>query len=551
MQGAIMPTRLPPADDVLVRRLSRRALLRTALLAAPASVVLAACGAAPAVVPTVSQGSAPADATTAPAAPTVAPTAAAAAATARGVLRASHTLEWNGKEVLAPASPVRMFPTIELLYNRLVRQDEQGRPAPDLAVSWSSDPGAASWTFKLREGVSFHDGKPFTSADVAYTIRHVLDPKLESPGAAVLTIVDLDGLQTPDPQTIVFKLKQPHADFPLLLLHYSCYIIPDGSADTIGQSGIGTGPFKLQSFDPEASTVVVANDAYYEGPPKLERIEIVGIADSPGRTAALLAGQIDFEYVSQESAALVQANPAYTLTSLPAGDWLVMVMRVTDAPFDNPKVRQALKLLVDREAMVKTVLQGYGTVAGDQPVWPGDQYYLEVKRPQDVAQARTLLAEAGLPDGLKLTLHTSDKDQAMLNMSVAYKEMAALGGVEVEVVQNPADSYWNDIWMKVPFCTSSWGERQADQVLNEVFRSGASWNEANWNDAPFDTLLDDARRELDFAKRKAIYQQAQQLLADEGGSIIPLFQNQLLAHRQGVTGMDRRYYNWAEVAVSA
>jgi peptide/nickel transport system substrate-binding protein len=228
-----------------------------------------------------------------------------------------------------------------------------------------------------------------------------------------------------------------------------------------------------------------------------------------------------------------------------------MVMRVTEAPFDNPQVRQALKLVVDREAMVKTVLQGYGTVAGDHPVWSGDQYYLPVTRPQEIERAQALLAEAGFPDGLDVTLHTSDIDQAMLNMAVAYKEMAALANVRVEIKQSPADGYWNDVWLKVPFCTSSWGERQADQVLNEVFRSGASWNEANWNNATFDSLLDDARKALDFDERKAVYQQAQQLLSDDGGSIIPLFQNNLLAHRQGVEGMDRRRFNWSDVAITA
>jgi len=521
--------------------ISRRDLLRLALLGLPAGAVLAACGAAPAVAPTAAPGAAPAAGATAP----------VAVALARAALKASHTLEWAGKEVLAPASPLRMFPTIEMLYSRLVQHDSSGRPAPDLALSWAADETAQTWTFTLREGVSFHDGKPFSSADVAYTIRHVLDPALESPGAAVLTIIDLDSLATPDPQTVVFRLTQPHADFPLLLLHYSCYIIPEGSADTIGTTGIGTGPFKLESFDAEGTTAVVANDDYYAGPPLVERIEIVGIADSPGRTSALLAGQIDFDSVSQESAALVEQNPNFTLTSLPAGDWLVMAMNVTQAPFTDVRVREALKLLVDRDAMVQTVLQGYGTVTGDHPVWPGDQYFREFQRPRDVERARALLAEAGYADGLELTLETSDIDQAMLNMAIAYREMAAEGGVNVEVVQHPADGYWNDIWLKVPFCTSSWGERQADQVLNEVFRSGASWNETSWNNAEFDGLLDQARKALEFEPRKALYQQAQQLLAENGGAIIPMFQNNLLAHRKGVAGMDQRYFDWAKISVTA
>lgn len=516
-------------------RLSRRAMLRTALMTGAVGV-LAACGQ-----------------TTPAAAPTTAPAAATPTSVPvqRGTLRLAHTLEWAGKEVLGPASPVRFFPPVELLYNRLVRLDQRGRPAPDLAVSWEADATAQQWTFKLRQGVKFHDGRPFTSRDVLYTTRYVMNPDLESPGAAVLEIVDLAQLQAPDDYTVVFGLKQPHADFPLLLLHYSMYIIPDGIGDAIDTTGIGTGPFKLKQFAPDGTTIVVANDEYWDGKPGLEAIEMVGIADGEARTSALLADQIDYNDIAPETAELVRRNENYVLNSLPAGRWLVMVMRADTAPFDDPKVRMAMKLVVDREAMVKTVLSGFGQVAGDHSVWPGDQYFLKIDRPQDIARAKQLLAEAGYPNGLDVTLYTSSIDSYMIPMTVAYKEMAALAGINVEIKQESADGYWNDIWMQKPFCCSSWGERQADQVLNEVYRSSASWNETFWNNAEFDSLLDQARRELDFEKRKAIYQQAQQLLADDGGAIIPFFTDDLSAAHKRVRGVDRRYFDWARVTIEA
>ncbi|MCX7790948.1 MAG: ABC transporter substrate-binding protein, partial [Chloroflexaceae bacterium] len=434
------------------QRLTRRAMLR-AMLAAGGAGVLAACGqAAPAVLPTQ--------------APAAAPVAAA-----RGTLRLAHTLEWAGKEVLGPASPVRFFPPVSLLYNRLVRLDEAGRPAPDLAVGWEADATATRWTFKLRDGVTFHDGKPFTAQDVLYTTRYVMNPELESPGAAVLEIVDLEQLRAPDDRTVVFTLKQPHADFPLLLLHYSMYIIPDGIGDAINTLGIGTGPFKLQQFNPEGTTIVVANDAYWDGTPGLAGIEMVGIADGEARTAALLADQIDYNDVPPETAELVRRNPNYVLNALPAGGWLVMAMHTRQPPFTDPRVRKAMKLVIDREAMVRTVLSGYGQVASDHPVWPGDQYFLDISRKPDIAQAKQLLAEAGYANGLDVTLYTSSIDTYMIPMTVAYKEMAAEAGINVTIKQESADGYWNDIWMQVPFCCSSWGERQADQVLNEVFRS--------------------------------------------------------------------------------
>ncbi|MFM7678053.1 MAG: ABC transporter substrate-binding protein, partial [Roseiflexaceae bacterium] len=207
--------------------------------------------------------------------------------TSTGTLRLVHTLEWAGKEVLDPASPVRFFPTIDLLYNRLVRMDETGQLKPELAESWQSNAAATEWTFTLRKNVTFHNGAPFTAKDVLYTLNNVMNPKLESPGAAVLALVKTAEVTAPDDHTVVFPLAQPHADFPLLLLHYSMYIIPDGIGEAINTTGVGTGPFRLTQFAPEGVTTVVANPAYWDGAPGVAQVDIVGIADAEGRIAAL------------------------------------------------------------------------------------------------------------------------------------------------------------------------------------------------------------------------------------------------------------------------
>jgi len=469
-----------------------------------------------------------------------------------GTLRLVHTLEWGGKEVLHPASALRFFPTIELLYNRLVRMDQNEKLSPELAESWQSNEAATEWTFTLRKNVTFHNGVPFTAKDVLYTINSVLDPKLESPGAAVLAIVDAANVTAPDEYTVVIPLNQPHADFPLLLLHYSMYIIPDGIGEAINTTGIGTGPFILKQFAPEGMTTVVANPTYWNGAPGLAQVDIVGIADGEGRVSALLADQVDYvDDASPDSITLIEQKPDYAVINLQAGHWPVFVMNTTVAPFDDARVRMAMKLVIDREAMVKSVLSGYGTVAGDHPVWPGDQYYKEVPRPRDIEKAKALLAEAGFSNGLDVTLYTSDLDINMIPMSVLYKEMAAEAGITVNIQQSAADVYWNDIWMQQPFCCSSWGERTADQVLNEVYRSGATWNETFWSNATFDGLLDQARQQLDFPQRKALYQQAQQLLSDEGGAIIPFFTNTLAAAHKRVKNINTRFLDYAKVTIEA
>jgi peptide/nickel transport system substrate-binding protein len=470
-----------------------------------------------------------------------------------GVLRWAHYDEWAGKEVLDPASPNRFWESLGALYNRLVKPDDAGLPVPDLATEWMSDETAEAWTFKLRSDVTFHDGKPFTSADVLATMAHVLDPALESPGSSVLQIVDLEGSEALDDLTVTFKLKQPHADFPMLMLHYSMYIVPDGAdAKTIGETGIGTGPFRIDVFEPGGNTRVVANEDYWEGVPALSAMEFLPIADVEARVNALLAGQAD--YISElggTSVPLLQTGSDVVVQELPSGNWTTLVMNCTEAPFDNPEVRQAMKLVMDRPLAVQAVLQGHGVPAYDHPVWPGDPYVLEDIREQDVEQARQLLANAGFVDNLSVELHTSDLEAAMASLPVVYKEMAAEAGIDVEIIQNPADGYWNDVWMQVPFCTSSWGERPADQVLNEVFRAGASWNESFWEDETYGETLDAARRELDFEKRRALYQDAQRMLMNGSGNIIPFFTTDLRAMSGRVKNFPetQRDWNYFTVAV--
>lgn len=475
-----------------------------------------------------------------------APLARRALAADRGTLRLSHVLEWAGKESLDPASPRRMFPCVEMLYNRVVRLDEEGRPDRDLAITWKPDSTATEWTFQLRPNVTFHDGSKLVAADVLSTLRRVLDPALASPGAAALEIIDPARLRAPDDRTVVVGLKRPHADFPVLLAHYSCYVTRS--------PGVGTGPFKLGAFAPQGITSLIGNEAYWDGPPGLARIEIVGIADQEARVSALLADQLDYLSGCTAAAADVVAKDGrFRLDELATGAYCCMAMRVDRAPFDRLEVRQALKLAADRPRLIQAALGGHGRVAGDQPVWPGDPYAVTVEPPRDIPRAKALLAQAGFKDGVDLTLVTAPVIDGLVPMAIAYREMAAEAGIRITVRQAPADGYWERVWRQESFCCSAWGERPADQALAELFRAGAPWNETGWSSRPFEDKLEAARRELDFARRQTLYREAAAIVATESGSLIPFFRNQMRAVSRRVTGIPATYrdFDWSKVALAA
>ncbi len=188
------------------------------------------------------------------------------------------------------------------------------------------------------------------------------------------------------------------------------------------------------------------------------------------------------------------------------------------------RVRQALKAVIDRQLLVDTVLFGYGTAGNDNPVpptWPV-AYRSDVK-PQDIDLAKELLAEAGYPNGLTIELNTAEGGPGMVNFAQAFQQMAAKAGITIELINNPAESYWDVIWMKKPFFTSSWSSRPAVEGLAYTFTCDATYNEARWCNEEFDGLLEKARSETDAKKRDDLYREAQKILSEEGGIIIPFF----------------------------
>lgn len=460
----------------------------------------------------------------------LAPPAAAQDEAADGqTLRIPHELGWGGAESPDPISPDRFFEVAQTVYSRLVRQGYDGSIEPDLATDWSASEDARTWTFQLRDGVTFHNGEAFDASDVAFSLLRIKSEEIGSPVRAVLDLIE--EVRVVDPLTVEVVLSQPHADFPVLLTDYRVRMLDEGTCggdmDALCEEGVGTGPFAIEEYDPAGTTTLSRFEDYWEGPAGVSAMEIIAIPDQQARIAALQAGQIDVVFeVTAPQAPLFEDDESFVVQRTPTGRWLTLAMNTQEPPFDDPRVRKALRTVVDREAMGKLVLgEGGYVVTCDNPVWSGDPYRADLSCPQDVEGARALLTEAGYPDGIEVELIVSDIVEGVMRMAEVYQAQAEAAGIEVDLTVAPADGYWSDVWMQEPFVASSWSQRPADQILNEAYRAGAAWNETFFEAPTFEADLDAAREALEFDERKTLYGEAQEMLFEEGGSFIPFHIN--------------------------
>ena len=472
--------------------------------------------------------------------------------TLAATLRLSHNMDFRGAESLDPISPTRFVQANQMIYDRLVRLAPDGEPEPQLAESWQSNDRADLWFFDLRNQVHFHNGRLFSARDVVYTFRRIIDPGTRSAVSAVLGIID--EVTAVSSQRVSFKLKSPHTEFPVLLADYRVRIIPEQARLDTPVLGIGTGPFRLVRFDPEGVTRLAANNDYWDGAPRVEQVELLAIADSNSRLQALQAGQVDWlENVTGKQKPLFEKHHKLWTQVIATGGWRGIAFRTDKPPFDDPRVRKAVRIAVDRQKVMQLVSgKEGGTIACDSPVWPGDRYRTEIHCEQDIASAKALLAKAGYPQGLAFDLYTSDLEPEFIPMAEAYQQQAAKAGITVTIRRVPADSYWQSYWKQVPAILTRFSQRPADQILNEVFRSGALWNDSGFSQPEFDQLLDYARSEFSIPEKQLAYQHLQEFLYDSGGTFIPyhISQMRVLSKRiEPFEGIEYFSIPWHKIAI--
>ena len=415
------------------------------------------------------------------------------------------------------------------LRNNLTEIAPDGSLLGELAESWEASGDAITWTFKLRQGVEFHNGKSLDANDVVATFNHHRGEDTKS--AAKGIVEPIEDVRADGSDTVVFQLKGGNADFPFLVSDYHLTICPakdDGTMDW--ESGVGTGGYVLESFEAGVNTIVKRNPNYWkEGRAFFDSIENLFIADAAARTNAVKTGEIHaMSNLDLKTLHLLEKDEGLNVFPVTGNKHATLPMLTDVAPFDNKDVRLALKYAINREEILRKIIRGQGEVGNDSPVGPANIYRATPEelpqRQYDPDKAKFHLKQAGM-DSLSVEIHLADTAfEGAIDSGLLYSESAKAAGIDIKVVREPDDGYWSNVWLVKPWCASYWGGRPTeDWVFSQIYSSGADWNEARWENERFNQLLVEARGELDTGKRRELYVEMQRIVSEDGGSVIPIF----------------------------
>jgi peptide/nickel transport system substrate-binding protein len=429
---------------------------------------------------------------------------------------------------------------LSALYEPLVKLNSAFEPVPALAERWESSADAKTWTFHLRRGVKFHNGKEMDAEDVVFSFKRLMDPAMGSAGAAALKALDRNGISAVDKYTVRFVSSGPVAELPIMIRNKYTLIVPAGSKrEDLRRKAVGTGPFLQESFTLGAPyNELKRNPNYWRaGLPKAECLRLANVPDATARIAALNSGEGDIiPYVDNVTLASLKSNSKVKISRADGGTSWMLTMWIDTPPFNDVRVRSAMKMVVDRKAMVDLLLLGDGIPGNDSPMPPNSPWAVSSEVPkQDIAGAKKLLAAAGHANGITVDFNITERI-AHVAFAQAYAAMAAPAGIKVNIIKHPSQAYGADVVPKVPFKLITWAARPPQEALSVDYRKGAAINGSRWFRDDFDTLLDRASEELDIGKRKALYQQAQLMLVKEGGIIVPYFEPMATAMRSVCTG---------------
>ena len=452
----------------------------------------------------------------------------------------------NGSvETISPLATIGISDFVRLfsLYDPLFFPGPNGTTIPALAESATPSADAKTWTFQLRRGVVWHDGKPFTADDVVYTVQHSWGDKTNIFNAVLATIVDFGKARKVDDHTVQIVLKVAIADFTTVTCFPNCYIVQDGTKNF--GNGNGTGPFTLKTFKPGSYSLFSANKNYWRhnGPYVDSLVVDSSYISDQSRLNALLANAIDV--APGVPPALAQANARtgrIVLGNQPGPGFVGPVMRVDQGALKNPVIRQALKLIPDRDQFVSNVYQGYATLANDAPGFTNKYWADDLKQVQDIDQAKALLKSAGASD-LRLALKTSTVVPGQSDTATLLQQQAKQAGVTIDVQRyTPAEFYTPQAGFftrdfSVTFFSTGVNSL-AVFYLSSMVPAGP-YNESHFGgDAAASKLIFDAIGEVDEAKAGDKWHAVQEQQVKDGPYIIPATNNWLDAYGKKVRGAE-------------
>jgi peptide/nickel transport system substrate-binding protein len=405
-----------------------------------------------------------------------------------------------------------------------------------VAESIEAEHGKAnSWVVKIRPGIEFHNGKTVTADDVVFSLQRILDAKNPKVGAASIGYVDIKNVKKLSNSSVRIPLKFANTTFLDDIGQYFNAIVPVGYDP---KKPVGTGAFMYDSFTPGQQSVFKKFPNYWQkGRPYVDQLTIIDFTDDTARVNALLGGQVDaIDNLPTGQIAQVQGNSSLKVLISHTGQWQPFTMRVDQAPFSDVRVRQAMRLIVDRPQMVEQVLSGQGRIANDMyaPFDPAYDASLP-QRHQDIAQAKSLLKAAG-HSGLTVQLTTAPVFQGVVQAAEVFAQQAQAAGVNVKLQKLDTGTFYGPNYLKWTFAQDFWATREYLPQVAQGSLPTSPFNECHWADPTFLKLIGQARAELDASKRNQILQEAAKIEYETGGYIIPYFSNQIDAYSAKVGG---------------
>ena len=432
--------------------------------------------------------------------------------------------------------------------NYLTEIDREGNLVGELATEWGASDDAVQWTFKLRNDVEFHNGKTMDAEDVIASYNHHRNEDSVSAMKDIAkTITDMKAV---DKNTVQFTLEAGNADFPYIVSDYHIAILPSKDGVAVWQDGGGTGGYMVENFEPGVRLDLKRHPNFFKGDERahFDSGEILVMLDQVARTNALTTGELDvMDRCELKTLHLLERDDNLRIEETTGTQHFTLPMRADTAPFNDINVRMAIKLSLDREALLRTLLRGHGALGNDHPISTANQYHNGnlPQREYDPDMAKWYLRQSGL-GRLAVDIYLADTAFAgAVDTGVLYKEHAKASGIDITVHQEPKDGYWSAIWMQKGWCASYWGGRPTeDWMFSVAYAAGANWNESFFEHTYFNELLVAARAELDSDKRREMYGRMQGIVRDEGSQIVPVFSNYVFAMNKSVQHGPSMAANW-------